>query len=722
MAVADMVVVGIRDVVKGVSVWGMKDDGTVAWTYDTGGLTRKALISAGSVFIVGTAADNGDGTKNLWKLSLTTGLLEASRYCRSSGFTWDLALDSVDRLIVGTNDGASRLPLDLSSEETFSSGGCLSCAIDLVDNSIYIGSGGLSANIRKYASNLTSGWTATPYSSSSTYGIGVLSNQKIVFVQSGRRYAYDKDGNQLWGIVAAYAGAERVKISSLDRIFLFSSNLVEVNETDGLAISTTASPETYDAFIAADGITIYTCGGYSKAFNIRKEHADNLTVYGQMVTPSCGTLYGISADPSFSFSKELKDDIQGFWKLNDNAANTTVVDDSGNAYDGVASKNTSVMSTVGKINEALTFVEADSDEVNIGNVIPALNLAPSQDLSIAFWFKWAGGGDVFNTIIHKWKSGVNAGFGIYINRDQSKIRASIDWAGTTAVSENVVDIIVDTWYLAVWRVDRTGNSSLSLNNWADFQKLTISSYVLNDVTNVQNFYLGANAALNASYGPYNGVLDCVAVWDRLITEEEEAQIWNDGNGTEDYGIWEAPVISVQPISQTKSVDDSVTFSVTATGTPTPTYQWKKDGNDIFGETSDSLSFTVDANSGGDYTCVASNLEGWDTSDTATLSIIPLITDQSSSTPVPLGQLATFIMTVVGYPVVTYQWSKDGSPMVGETSSSLSFYTESSDAGTYTCVVTNVAGSDISDGIVLTIISNPYTWNPFNLILDAERAD
>ncbi len=56
-------------------------------------------------------------------------------------------------------------------------------------------------------------------------------------------------------------------------------------------------------------------------------------------------------------------------------------------------------------------------------------------------------------------------------------------------------------------------------------------------------------------------------------------------------------IPVPPQSQTKSVGQSVTFSVTASGTPPLSYQWHKDGVDISGAT--DSSYTIPSVSAGD---------------------------------------------------------------------------------------------------------------------------
>lgn len=83
----------------------------------------------------------------------------------------------------------------------------------------------------------------------------------------------------------------------------------------------------------------------------------------------------------------------------------------------------------------------------------------------------------------------------------------------------------------------------------------------------------------------------------------------------------APAITSQPSSQTKNVGDSVTFTVVATGTPTPTYQWKKGSNDINGAT--TASYTINSVASGDaadYTVVITNVAGSVTSNAATLTV------------------------------------------------------------------------------------------------------
>lgn len=88
-----------------------------------------------------------------------------------------------------------------------------------------------------------------------------------------------------------------------------------------------------------------------------------------------------------------------------------------------------------------------------------------------------------------------------------------------------------------------------------------------------------------------------------------------------YAAMHAPVITDDPDSVTKNEGESVTFFVTATGNPTPTYQWRKDGVNISGATSSTYEIaSVSGSDAGDYDCVVTNSEGSATSDAATLTV------------------------------------------------------------------------------------------------------
>lgn len=87
----------------------------------------------------------------------------------------------------------------------------------------------------------------------------------------------------------------------------------------------------------------------------------------------------------------------------------------------------------------------------------------------------------------------------------------------------------------------------------------------------------------------------------------------------------APSFSTHPASQMVNEDTEVTFTIVASGVPTPTYQWQVDTGggfaNISGETSTSYVFTCDVgDTGNQYRCVATNSEGTTNSNAAILTV------------------------------------------------------------------------------------------------------
>jgi Immunoglobulin I-set domain len=86
----------------------------------------------------------------------------------------------------------------------------------------------------------------------------------------------------------------------------------------------------------------------------------------------------------------------------------------------------------------------------------------------------------------------------------------------------------------------------------------------------------------------------------------------------------APAIAVQPSNQTVLVGQTATFSVTATGSPKPTYQWQNaaTGANIAGATSASYTTppTMIADNGSTFQVVVTNSLGSQTSHAATLTV------------------------------------------------------------------------------------------------------
>ncbi|WP_415909899.1 immunoglobulin domain-containing protein [Oleiharenicola sp. Vm1] len=174
----------------------------------------------------------------------------------------------------------------------------------------------------------------------------------------------------------------------------------------------------------------------------------------------------------------------------------------------------------------------------------------------------------------------------------------------------------------------------------------------------------------------------------------------------------APSFTTQPTNQTVTAGGAATFTSAASGNPAPAFQWRKDGNAIAGAT--NASFTIASAAAGDagtYTVVATNSAGSATSNGATLTVnaastAPSFTTQPTNQTVTAGGAATFTSAASGNPAPAFQWRKDGNAIAGATNASFTIASATAgDAGTYTVVATNSAGSAISNGATLTVTTS-----------------
>ena len=155
-------------------------------------------------------------------------------------------------------------------------------------------------------------------------------------------------------------------------------------------------------------------------------------------------------------------------------------------------------------------------------------------------------------------------------------------------------------------------------------------------TNLYSFMATVNNGNNAytnsdGYGPAGG----------LILFGNALYGMTTGGGSSGYGTIfalgmapSAPNITTQPQSQTAQAGNNLTFTVDASGFPSPNYQWQFNGQNLAGQIAASLSLTnvQFANAGG-YSVVVTNAYGSVTSAVAQLTVFTnLVVAQTNKAP------------------------------------------------------------------------------------------
>ena len=171
-----------------------------------------------------------------------------------------------------------------------------------------------------------------------------------------------------------------------------------------------------------------------------------------------------------------------------------------------------------------------------------------------------------------------------------------------------------------------------------------------------------------------------------------------------------PKIMLQPQNQTVNQGTTVLFSVLAAN-GTLSYQWQRNGADIPGAIFSSYTLVAAgaADIGAQFQCVISNSAGKVVSDAATLSVnlFPRITQQPLSQSVRQGSPALFNVAAVNG-TLFYQWQRNGVEIPGATMSgyTLAAAAPVDNGASFQCLVSNNAGSALSDGAVLTVLLAP----------------
>jgi len=180
----------------------------------------------------------------------------------------------------------------------------------------------------------------------------------------------------------------------------------------------------------------------------------------------------------------------------------------------------------------------------------------------------------------------------------------------------------------------------------------------------------------------------------------------------------APQIKTAPVAVRRGTGQSVTLSVTATGTGPFGYQWQLNGIPIIdnahysGTTAANLRISnINGEVVGSYSVVILNEAGQVITKPVKLTLghPPTITQQPNSATAKAGSTVHFSVVTGGDTPQTFQWQKGGKKLsasatvAGPTAKTLTLRkVKTSDGGAYRVVVTNDSGSVTSANARLTV--------------------
>lgn len=252
---------------------------------------------------------------------------------------------------------------------------------------------------------------------------------------------------------------------------------------------------------------------------------DSDTMWEDGTGASCLPTIGGGGESEYFDS--LEEGLVGYWKMNEVSWNGTsgeVVDQTLNNYDGTRIGDaTTISSGFGKSG---TF-DGTGDYVSMGNV---LNFGDSTDFTLSAWVnRTTFTGD--DQIIAKRNSESTAEVGYLLwvdgndgSGDLDDVRFMVSDGSDEFLIETTTTMTTSGWNLVtvVFDDDSATNSTIYINGVDSKSSTTGTIADVNSLINSVNFTIGAESDAGE---PWNGYIDEVRVYDRAITAEEVAKLY-----------------------------------------------------------------------------------------------------------------------------------------------------------------------------------------------------
>ena len=215
--------------------------------------------------------------------------------------------------------------------------------------------------------------------------------------------------------------------------------------------------------------------------------------------------------------------LVSYYKLDENAANTTVADSHG-SNTGTSSTNTSNLSVAGKINDAFSFVSANSEKVAIAD---NSSLDILGQMSISAWIKRAST-DTIHQILSKREATEQAGAWAFAILSGGQIQFTLYSGSAASQYTRATDTISDiNWHHLVFTFDDTTHTSKIYVDGSEVSAYT-NLITSNDLSATTHPMAIGFSGQSPEYS--NGTSDEIALFDTTLSQQDITDLYNSGNG------------------------------------------------------------------------------------------------------------------------------------------------------------------------------------------------
>ena len=246
------------------------------------------------------------------------------------------------------------------------------------------------------------------------------------------------------------------------------------------------------------------------------------------------------SDTCNAVSGSLTQGLVGYWPFCGNAN-----DDSGNGNNGTVNGATLTTDRFGNGNSAYNF-DGQNDYISCNP------LTGIQQVTVSVWFKKSGlGGHLVSQ--NDWTTAENVSFGSAYEKISNNFTVGVNsgncnFQGSQSIA-NILYNLDSNWHHRVTTINNLG----FIRDFIDGQLINSSTISNFQWCNSTSAILKFGAWWNSDMQSWDGIIDDIGIWNRALTQQEIAQLYNQNQCITNITVTDTLIINVGQLSYTNPI-------------------------------------------------------------------------------------------------------------------------------------------------------------------------